>query len=688
MRKRIIVRGPALSRSGYGEQTRFALRSLRAHEDEYDIYLIAVGWGQTGWVSTHDEERAWIDSLVQKTQFYQSQGGKYDMSLQVTIPNEWEKLAPVNVGYTAGIETTRIAPQWIEKSQLMDKIIVVSEHAKWGFDNTEYSVQDNRTGQVTSGFKCETPVEVVNYPVREYDPADIDLGLETEFNFLAVAQWSIRKNMDNTVKWFVEEFKDDEDVGLVLKVTSKNGSKLDRNNTKVKLQQQLANYPGRKCKVYLLHGDMSEQEMTGLYQHPKIKALVTLTHGEGFGLPIFEAAYNGLPVISPAWSGQCDFLFMPVKNKKGRTKTRPGFLKVDYEMKPIQKEAIWKTVLEEDSMWCYPKDNSYKIRLREVTKDYPRIKSQAKRLQKHILKNFTAEKMYKQFSDAVCSVADLGEIVFDEDLVESGTTAELTSAVKKVMKNTGSQKDKIEFLKDKYKGRKCIIVSCGPSLAEHDLALLKQSSLLKDNVVFTIKQAYDFFKEETDFHIYNCANFKQYDYTRNNPIIVEASSIPERLGPCDIRFPIYERRFEKSLSVEKNFDDWTYENQPELRPYGPGIMYETVFYLAEHIGVSEIVTIGWDNKLRDDTDTKQHFYELIDDEKNIGKYVQFNRVSDNKTAVQTLPEEAQMTVDVMGEWHNWLNSKGIDLNIISDLNPAPDYVPRLDLANMIDVVVL
>ena len=171
--------------------------------------MIAVGWGQTGWVSTHDEERAWIDSLVQKTQFYQSQGGKYDMSLQVTIPNEWEKLAPVNVGYTAGIETTRIAPQWIEKSQLMDKIIVVSEHAKWGFDNTEYSVQDNRTGQVTSGFKCETPVEVVNYPVREYDPADIDLGLETEFNFLAVAQWSIRKNMDNTVKWFVEEFKDD-----------------------------------------------------------------------------------------------------------------------------------------------------------------------------------------------------------------------------------------------------------------------------------------------------------------------------------------------------------------------------------------------------------------------------------------------------------------------------------------------
>ena len=62
--------------------------------------------------------------------------------------------------------------------------------------------------------------------------------------------------------------------------------------------------------------DFLEEEMTYLYNHPKIKALISMSHGEGFGLPMFEAAYNGLPVIATDWGGQCDFLYMSDKNKK------------------------------------------------------------------------------------------------------------------------------------------------------------------------------------------------------------------------------------------------------------------------------------------------------------------------------------------------------------------------------------
>ena len=103
MRKKIVVRGPVLSMSGYGEQTRFAIRSLRHREDEFDIYIIPVGWGATGWQHEFDEERAWIDRKIAKTAHYMStENSQFDMSLQVTIPNEWEKLAPYNVGYTAG----------------------------------------------------------------------------------------------------------------------------------------------------------------------------------------------------------------------------------------------------------------------------------------------------------------------------------------------------------------------------------------------------------------------------------------------------------------------------------------------------------------------------------------------------------------------------------------------------------
>ena len=147
--------------------------------------------------------------------------------------------------------------------------------------------------------------------------------------------------------------------------------------------------------------------MTSVYQNPKIKSLVTLTHGEGFGLPIFEAVYNELPVIAPDWSGHIDFLYKPVKDKKtGKEKLRPHFAAVKYKIQPIQKEAVWKGVLEEDSMWCYPEQGSYKMRLREVYKDYNRFSSQARKLNKWVRENFTPEQQYEKVMNVVSSYVD------------------------------------------------------------------------------------------------------------------------------------------------------------------------------------------------------------------------------------------------------------------------------------------
>ena len=127
MMKKILVKGPALSRSGYGEQTRFALRALRSRPDVFDIYLVNIPWGSTGHVAHITEETDWINECLQKTSIYLSQGNAaFDISLQVTIPLEFEKIAPVNIGYTAGIEATKVAPQWLERCNLMDKIITIS----------------------------------------------------------------------------------------------------------------------------------------------------------------------------------------------------------------------------------------------------------------------------------------------------------------------------------------------------------------------------------------------------------------------------------------------------------------------------------------------------------------------------------------------------------------------------------
>ena len=398
--KKILVRGPALSQSGYGEHARFILRSLRSYPELFDIYLINVNWGQTSWIWEDNEERRWIDELLSKTIQYGQSGGAFDISAQIQIPNEWESLAPINVGITAGIESTKISPQWVEGCLKVNKIITISEHAKHALEKTEYEAQNNQTGQKFMA-KTTCPIEVVGYPVKKVKVKNkIDLDLKYNFNFLTIGTFIPRKNLENTIKWFVEQFYDDE-VGLIVKTSVAKNCLKDREVTEFRLKEILKEYEGRTCEVYLLHGDMSEEEMTSLYQHPKVKSFVSISHGEGFGLPLFEAAYNALPVVAPAWSGHCDFLYMPVKDKKGKTKNKSMFSTVSYDIKPVQPEAVWEGVIQKDSMWCFPKEWDFKKTIKSVVKNYTPLKSQAKKLQKHLQKEFTPEAQYRKIAEIV-----------------------------------------------------------------------------------------------------------------------------------------------------------------------------------------------------------------------------------------------------------------------------------------------
>ena len=403
MKKKILVSGPALTRSGYGEMARFALRALRSREDTFDIYVNSTAWGQCGWIHENDEERAWIDSLIAKT--VNNNDGAYDLSLQISIPNEFKQLAPINIGYTAGIETNKISPHWIQPSNLMNKLIVLSEFGKKGFDNGVYEVVDQKTGNKVSGYKVIPPVVPVGFPVRKSDGVELDLQLQTDFNFLTVAQAGPRKNLGNTILWFLEEFKNDANVGLICKTHLGGASQIDRENAEAQLKNITNNFKDAKCKVYLLHGDMSESEMASLYTHPKVKALVSLSHGEGFGLPIFEATYYGLPVITIDWSSQVDFLYC--ENKDGKTK--PHFARVDFTLQPVQKEAVWPGVIEKETMWAFPIALSAKTQMREVYKNHDRFRGQAKRLMEHNIKVFTKEAMYDKFVNEIIPFISLFE---------------------------------------------------------------------------------------------------------------------------------------------------------------------------------------------------------------------------------------------------------------------------------------
>ena len=180
MKKKIIVIGPALSQTGYGEQCRFGLRALLARDDVFDVYLKPTEWGKSSWLLPADKDRHWIDALVRKTAVHIQHQGTFDASLQVTIPNEWERVAPINIGYTAGIETTRVAPTWIEKSMLMDRIITISNHSKDVFLDTVYDATMQTTGEKVK-VRCQTPIDVAHYPVRTYTPAPLNIDLEYDF---------------------------------------------------------------------------------------------------------------------------------------------------------------------------------------------------------------------------------------------------------------------------------------------------------------------------------------------------------------------------------------------------------------------------------------------------------------------------------------------------------------------------
>ena len=405
---KVLLEAPILTQSGYGEHSRHVFRSICEIEN-FDIYISPLNWGTTSWAGfLQKEEKEKIEQATQKFTSYihecqSSQiNPEFDLQIHVGIPNEFNKKAPRSICVTAGIETDRVSANWLVKThQGIDKIITISEHSKSGFINTSYEAMNNETKQKTI-IGCNCDVEVVPYPVKKLTPDPLKIELPTKFNFLSVALFGARKNIENSIRWFVEEFHD-EDVGLVIKTGMSKGSNLDRQQTVQIVKNAIGNQRNRKCKVYLLHGTLSDAQIHSLYDREDIHCYMTATHAEGFGLPIFEAAYSGMPVVAPGWSGHLDFLSAPFK-EGGKTKQKDLFAKVEVDIGPIPASAVWQDILVEGSQWSYPRERSFKNKLRKVYKNYGMYKKWAKALQAHVGITHEQSKISETMRKAILSV--------------------------------------------------------------------------------------------------------------------------------------------------------------------------------------------------------------------------------------------------------------------------------------------
>lgn len=388
----VVVSCPIDTYSGYGARARDFVQSL-IDLDKYDVTILSQRWGGTrfGYLKDHSNESLSSRIIPQLTQ-------QPDIWIQITVPNEFQKVGKYNIGVTAGIETTLCDPSWIQGCNNMDLVLVSAQHAKKVFEDSKFNMQDNRTGQITGVVELNTKVEVLieGADITKYTPLALPTQLKFDeidetFCFLAVGHWlpgelgQDRKNMGYTIKSFLETFKNKpkgKRPALVLKVQAGSGTSImDREEVLNRIDAIRKTVKGDLPNIYLLHGDMADAEINELYNYGKIKAMVSLTKGEGFGRPLLEFSLINKPIIASGWSGHTDFLDNQFTKQVGGQLTN------------VHPSAAVKNMILTESQWFTPDDAQVGQAYKDVYDNYTKWKELAKRQGHRSRTQFSYEKM-------------------------------------------------------------------------------------------------------------------------------------------------------------------------------------------------------------------------------------------------------------------------------------------------------
>jgi glycosyltransferase involved in cell wall biosynthesis len=417
MKKLCVVSCPIDCQAGYGARSRDFVRSLiKLKDDKWDIKILAQRWGNTPWgVLDPEKDIDLISRLIPNIP------KKPDVWIQITVPNEFQPVGVYNIGVTAGIETTICPPQWIEGCNRMNLVLTSSNHSKKVFETSVFQVA-NEQGQPTGQeLKLTSPVEVLfegfDTNIYKYiDSADIlpsvnemMNSIKEKFVFLLVGHWlpgdvgEDRKNIGLTIKTFLEAFKTTSNPpALVIKTSLGNNSIIDKSEIKKRIyniKKHVLKNSEHPPNVYLIHGELSDEEMNCLYNHPKVKAHINLTKGEGFGRPLLEASLSKKPIIASNWSGHLDFL------------SPNNSILVKGILTKVHDSSVREQGIMKETQWFSFNIDEAKKNMKDIFNNYNSFKEKSIKQYVNVSNNFTWDRMTELLETYLEKYVKLPEIV-------------------------------------------------------------------------------------------------------------------------------------------------------------------------------------------------------------------------------------------------------------------------------------
>lgn len=396
-----VLQGPVASRSGYGDHA-FQIATALIQWDKFDVKIVPTRWGVCPMTMLDDETRPWVKEIKSRiltgplTQ-------QPELFVQVAIPNEFITPAKFNVGVTAGIETTIPRAEWIEGVNRMNLTVVPSKFSKDVFVGAKFQKQlpNGAIEPIAMTRPMEVAFEGVDTNVYKKvssvsGPVEEAIGAIPEsFCYLFVGHWlqgdvgADRKDVGKLVQVFSEVFKNRKDKpALILKTSGATFSQMDKHEILGKIHKIRQNIQGDLPNIYIVHGELTPEQMNELYNHPKVKAHVSFTHGEGFGRPLLEATLSGKPVIATEWSGHLDFL------PKDLTVLLPG------AVTPVAPSAVNEWIIKE-SGWFTANYSVAAQKLDDVFRNYDKYLPNAEKLRVQNSKKFTLDEGNKLFIECL-----------------------------------------------------------------------------------------------------------------------------------------------------------------------------------------------------------------------------------------------------------------------------------------------